>query len=147
MEIRSRKSVTTIVSILALCGLCSCDALAPDFSDWEVRYPPSISLSVRSLEFTALVGGADPDSQIVHIKNVGGEPLTGLSASVTYQIGQPTGWLSAELKSTSAPTYMVVRATAGALQADTLSAAIFVSSSVDGVWRKSLPVSLVLSSP
>ena len=147
MGVRCPNRAAVIAAALALCALCSCDALAPDLADWSIRHPPIISLSAGSLAFTAMAGGGDPGSRVVRIKIVGGESLTGLSASVSYELGQPACRLSVELRSTSAPTSMVVHATTGALQPDALTAAIFVSPSVDGVWRKGLPVSLMLSGP
>ena len=121
--------------------------LAPDFTGLEVRHLPIISLSPESLQFAAVQGGPDPAPKVVWVKNAAGGSLTGLAASVVYDAGEPSGWLSATLRSTVVPTYVDVQATTGASQPDTLHATIVVSTSLKGVWRRGVKVTFVISRP
>src|SRR5437762_7461251 len=65
---------------------------------------PAIGLNPTSVSFSAIQGEANPAAQSVSVSNSGGGTLSGLGSSITYGTGQPTGWLSASLSSTTAPS-------------------------------------------
>ncbi|MEZ4417615.1 MAG: choice-of-anchor D domain-containing protein [Gemmatimonadota bacterium] len=117
---------------------------------YVVANPPSIVLSTSTpLEFQALEGGASPASQTVAVTNGGGGQLTGLSTSVSYGAGQPTGWLSAPVAPTTAPATITLSATTGALSAGTYNATVSVSSTAPGVTNSPqvIAVTFVVSPP
>lgn len=98
---------------------------------FDVAAPPSaIVLSSSSISFSGTALGADPAPQMVSVTNGGGGGITGLSASVTYAAGQPTGWLAASLSSTMAPSTLTLTATTGALLVGTYTATVSVTSPV-----------------
>jgi hypothetical protein len=92
--------------------------------------PPSIQLSATSRSFTAQAGSGNPGSQTVNITNGGGGTLSGLSAPVSYQGSQPTGWLNASLNTTTAPATLTLAVTTGSLVAGTYTATVAVTSGV-----------------
>ena len=92
-----------------------------------VQAPPLISVSPGTVAFTATAAGADPPAQTVLINNVGGGTLTGLSVAVGYPAGQPSGWLTVELSSTTAPATLTLRASTGALLPGTYTAGVVLA--------------------
>jgi hypothetical protein len=89
--------------------------------------PAAISLSQTTANFEWASGTASPTSVSVVVANSGGGSLNGLTAVVTYQAGQPAGWLAANLSSTTAPS--------------TLSLAAFISPSMgDGTYNATVDV-------
>jgi len=67
-----------------------------------------ISVSPATLTFAAIRGGSAPAAQTVNVTNTGGQPLTGLTASVgSHSSG--SGWLSATLSGTTAPATLSIR--------------------------------------
>lgn len=92
--------------------------------------PPAIVLSRTSITFNGKYVGADPPSQTVSVTNGGGGTVNGLSASVVYGSGQPTGWLAASLSSTTAPSTLTLTATTGLLLPGTYTATVSVASPV-----------------
>lgn len=90
--------------------------------------PPAIALSTGSLSFRATVGSAPTPVQTVQVTNAGGSSLTGLSAVPRYAAGQPSGWLSAALSDTIAPTPLALVASSGALAPGTYTADVEVAS-------------------
>lgn len=98
------------------------------------RTGPAIGVSPTSTSFTAVAGGASPVAQGVSIMNCGTGTLTGLAVGpITYGDGQPTGWLSASLSSTTAPANLALAPTLGALPAGTYSATVPISSTANGI--------------
>ncbi|MGH7502669.1 MAG: beta strand repeat-containing protein [Longimicrobiales bacterium] len=91
--------------------------------------PPAIGISPTNAAFNATEGGADPASQTISVSNTGGGSLTALASAVTYGPGQPTGWLSAQLGGTTAPTTLILQPATGALTAGTYDANAAVTSS------------------
>ena len=71
---------------------------------------PSISLARTTVAMGAPAGGANPAAETVAIANGGGGTLSGLSTSVAYGAGQPTGWLQATLDATAAPATLTLQA-------------------------------------
>ena len=57
---------------------------------------PVIRLSAMSTTFTAVQGEASPAPQTLSVTNGGGGTLSGLvRGTISYDAGQPTGWLAA----------------------------------------------------
>ena len=91
--------------------------------------PPVIDLSKSTVTFNA-AEGSNPMGQTVIITNDGGGTLSGLSSSLSYAGGQPTGWLSANLLQTTAPAALSLSAATSGLAVGTYNATITVSSPV-----------------
>lgn len=89
---------------------------------------PAIVLSSGNRSFSATQGGANPAAQTVGVTNGGGGTLSGLSATVSYTTG--SGWLSATLSTTTAPSTLTIRPTTGSLAAGTYTATVSVASAV-----------------
>jgi alpha-tubulin suppressor-like RCC1 family protein/pimeloyl-ACP methyl ester carboxylesterase len=110
-----------------------------------VEAAPSIALSATSKVFAASTGGSNPPSQTVEITNSGGGTLAGLSASVTYPNGQPSGWISTSLSSTSTPSTLTLTPSVGALVAGAYVATVSLSSSSVGVTNSPQTVAITLN--
>jgi hypothetical protein len=108
--------------------------------------PPAIVLDVDAVSFSGVVGGQVPARQEVAVANGGSGTLSGLSASVDYQ-GGPGGWLQAELTDGTAPTVLVLRASAGLLASGRYHAVVDVSSSVASNSPQRLTVEFEIAPP
>ncbi|MGE0158637.1 MAG: beta strand repeat-containing protein [Gemmatimonadales bacterium] len=114
---------------------------------------PLLTLSTSLLEFNAGGGGANPASRTTLItaaaSGVGpAAPLTGLRVdSVTYQVGQPTGWLTWALSSTTAPATLRVQPFTGSLPENDYVARIWLSSPVAGNNPRSVEVRFEVGPP
>lgn len=93
---------------------------------------PQIGASPANPSFTTTVG-TSPSPSSVSITNTGSGTLDGLSRTVSYAVGQPTGWLTATLNSTSAPTTISLSYATASLGFGTFTAFVTVSSTVPGV--------------
>ena len=72
-----------------------------------VTPPPAIALSEDSVGFSTTAGGADPAPDSVQITNGGASDLTGLAIdSIVYSTGA-SGWLTAQLSASTAPSSLV----------------------------------------
>ena len=109
-----------------------------------VSQTPVIGLSTRSLSFYTTTGGANPSPGAVLVFNSGGGTLSGLSASVSYPQGQPSGWLNASVPGT-APGALAVQATTGSLAAGSYTATVSVGSSMAGVSAQSVSVTFTIT--
>jgi hypothetical protein len=89
---------------------------------------PGIAVSPGTLAFDATAGGSDPAPGHVDVDNSGGGTLDGLAVSVSYDSGQPQGWLGATLAGTTAPTSITVQPVTGVLLPGQYGAMIGVSS-------------------
>ncbi len=90
-----------------------------------VTAAPAIAFAPATVNINAVVNGATPGDRTVAITNSGSGTLSGLSvAAVRYQAGSPTGWLTATLTSTSAPTTLVLSADQGSIASGTYNAAV-----------------------
>jgi hypothetical protein len=130
-----------------LLGLSSCgsDGVSPDPTPPPPPVP-LIALSPTAVTFQGIQGGGDPAPVSVAIANpVAGSTLVGLAVSNISYTGAGTGWLTAELASTQAPTTLTLRPGLGALGAGSYSATVTLSSSQSGVAPVTLGVSLQLS--
>ena len=101
--------------------------------DLVVRAGPTLALSPATLTFTASAGGANPAPQVVSVRNTGTGSADGLAvSSITYDPGQPNGWLTAALSATSAtaeaPAALTVTPMLNALPPGSYGATVAVSS-------------------
>ncbi len=94
----------------------------------SVQASPSIVVAKPSLLFSGTVGGADPDPLDLQITNGGGGSVGGISATVEYPAGGPTGWISLALAGTSAPTTLTVSSLLGPLEEGTYDATLLLAS-------------------
>lgn len=88
--------------------------------------PPALAVSPAEVSLAAAINASSPATTDVAITNSGGGALTGLTRSIRYGAGQPTGWLSASLSGTSTPSTMTVSATPGGLAQGAYAAVIEV---------------------
>lgn len=107
-----------------------------------VTLPPAIALSEDSVGFATTAGGADPAADSIRITNGGASSLTGLAIdSIVYGSGA-TGWLDAQLRSSTAPTDLALMASAvGITTAGTYLATVWVS----GIDADNSPAALRVS--
>ena len=97
-----------------------------------VLRPPALSLSMASTEFAMLVGASDPPSQTVAIVNAGDGPLGGVAVGgVSYDAGQPSGWLTATIDGSSAPATLTLTAHGAGLPRGVYGAVVEVDADVD----------------
>lgn len=103
---------------------------------------PTINLSATTANFAVSSGGANPPSQnTIQVTNSGAGTLSGLNVgTVTYQAGQPTGWLSASLSSTTAPSSVTLFAVTRWLPAGTYTASVPIASTAPQVTNSPRPI-------
>jgi len=108
--------------------------LAPN-SPQEVRVtleveepPPVIRVEPPSVSFGSVARSHEPATQAVMVTNIGGGTLSQLSTAIEYEPDGPTGWLTAELVSSTAPTVLDLVASARELGPGTYRADVEVSS-------------------
>jgi len=88
---------------------------------------PKIVLTPTSAQFQAEARSGLTAPQTVRITNGGSGIVAGLSQSIVYTAGQPSGWLTATLSGPSAPATLTLRANASAtLQAGTYTATVAI---------------------
>jgi len=126
-----------LASCLLVLAVAACSDDAPDGAGTA----PEISLGAASLAFGAISAGLPPPSRTVRVDNGGSGNLVGLSAQVTYPVGQPRNWLLATLSSEGAPSLLGVEVVSTALPAGTYQATIQVASSLSGVEPDTVAVS------
>ncbi len=107
--------------------------------------PPSIRLVPPSVSFSTVSGSFEPATQSIALTNGGGGTLEDLSTAIEY-IDGPTGWLTAELQSTSAPTVLDLAASARALLPGSYRAEVEVSSPLIPDGSRAVEVILQVSS-
>lgn len=111
----------------------------------SVREAPSIDLDRSSVGFEANAGGGSPSGVEVAVRNGGEGSLSGLQTSTSYE--GSSGWLTASLAGTSAPTSLTLRASPGSLQPGTYQATVRVSASVASNSPVSIQVSFEVRKP
>ena len=111
---------------------------------YVVAQGPIIGLSRTSVPMTAQAFAVVPDTELVTINNAGQGTLSGLSTSIAYNSAQ-TGWLSASLSATTAPSTLTLVANASGLPAGTYSATVTISSSVVGVGSQQVTVTFTVT--
>ena len=129
-----------LASCLLVLAVVACSGDASD----SAGTAPEISLGRTSLAFSAISAGLPPPSRIVRVDNGGSGNLVGLSAQVTYSVGQPTNWLLATLSSDGAPSLLGVDIVWTALPAGAYEATIQVASSLSGVEPGAVAVSYIV---
>ena len=108
-----------------------------DSSTGPAQDPPTILLAASELAFAAPQGGSGSAPQTVAISNSGGGPITYSGAS---------GWLSASLDKTIAPTTLTLAANPGNLTSGSYTATVPISSGAAGNSPQAITVTfLVLS--
>ncbi len=106
----------------------------------------TISASPATLAFSADAGQGDPPAQTVAVVNGGAGVLSGLAVSGSqYGGGQPTGWLTATLAGTTAPSTLTVQAVTGSLPPGTYTASIMLASAQAANSPLTLPVTFTVS--
>jgi hypothetical protein len=108
---------------------------------------PRIGLAPSSVAFGASAGSFEPATQTIQVANVGGGSLTGLQVTIRYAPGLPTGWLTAELQGTEAPTGIVLEALARTLPAGSYRATVRVTSPVADPEGAEVEVTFNVSAP
>ena len=106
---------------------------------------PSIALSSTTVTFTDRATGSNPAAQVLNVTNGGQFTLSGLSRTVTYGSGQPTGWLAATLSATTAPATLTLQATTGSLAPGTYTATVQVASTQTGVAAQNVNVTFTVT--
>lgn len=81
---------------------------------------PAIEVSPEALGFSMSEGDEAPAAQTVIVTNSGAGELSGLQIGISYEDGQPTGWLEADLAGTVAPTELNLEVSADGLESPAL---------------------------
>ena len=89
--------------------------------------PPVLAVSANTASFSTVVGGSAAPPQDIAITNGGGGTLTGLTLSLAYGANQPSGWLAAQLSTTTAPGTLTLTASRGSLTPGTYTATVSLS--------------------
>jgi hypothetical protein len=110
----------------------------------EGESPARIKLDPGSVNFEVTANGSTPSSRTVRVESDGGGSLGGLSASVSYGSGA-SGWLEAELGSSSAPTDLKLSVTKTDLKPGTYEATVRVRSSQAANSPRTVTVRLVVT--
>ncbi len=106
---------------------------------------PEMALSATSLSFAATAGQTSPPAQTVNISNAAKGVLSGLAGTITFPAGQPSGWLTAALSSTTAPATLTLTANPATLQAGSYTATVAIRSSISGVPEKTVSVTFAVA--
>jgi hypothetical protein len=115
--------------------------------DLTVNSTPALVLFPQTLNFTGTIGQPAPSAQQVTITNAGPGVLSGLAAgTITYGAGEPTGWLSMSLSSTTTPSSLVFSVHPSGLPAGTFNATVPVSSTTPGIPSKTISITLAMAS-
>ena len=109
--------------------------------------PAMIAVNPSGVTFEATAGGANPAPQTAAVTNSGNGTLTGLTATVSYAAGQPTGWLTAAWNQTTAPATLTLQATTGTLAAGTYNATVAVASPVAPNSPQNVSVTFTVTAP
>ncbi|MEP7382403.1 MAG: Ig-like domain-containing protein [Gemmatimonadota bacterium] len=105
---------------------------------------PVIALTATSVSLALARLSQDSVERTVQISNSAGGTLSGLTASIAYPGGAPTGWLVASLSSTSQPSTVSIRATAGTLNNGVYTATVSIASSRPGIVSQGIAVQLTI---
>ena len=125
--------------VLIGCGGEQARIIDPDDTVTLLLTPGVVSFSA--------VEGTDPAPQNVVVAEPGGGDLGAISVQgITFGAGQPSGWLTATLAGTTAPTSLTLRAESGALIPGTYHATVNVASALAKNSPQPLPVSFVVAS-
>ena len=98
-----------------------------------------------SVSMTAPASSGNPAPQNVNVFSVNGNTITGLATSaIEYGSGQPTGWLTASLASTTTPATLTLTANIGTLGTGTFTANVPVTAASATNSPLKIPVTLVV---
>jgi hypothetical protein len=89
--------------------------------------PSVLAVAPSTAVFTSSVGGSSQPVTIA-VYNTGGGTISGLIPTIDYAPGQPTGWLSMNVASTTAPTTITLFVNATGLTDGTYNATLYVAS-------------------
>jgi hypothetical protein len=106
---------------------------------------PAIALSRPDAVFATATGGGNPPAVQIGITNAGGGSVSGLSRSIAYGAGQPSGWLTATLAGSTAPTTLTLAAAAVSLPVGMYTATVRVTSATASNSPVDIPVTLTVS--
>jgi hypothetical protein len=105
--------------------------------------PAAIALSQTTASMTYASGVFSPNV-LVTVTNSGGGTLSGLTATVTYQAGQPSGWIHATLSGTTAPATLTLATLLPVSSTDgTFNATVAVASAGASNSPQNIAVTLV----
>ena len=108
----------------------------------HVATGPGIGLSATKICFTPTISGPDARPDGAQITSLDGSPIDGLTAAVTYDPGQPTGWLSTSFTAPSAPAKLYTTSHMGGMPPGTYHATVQVCSTTPGMAPVSISVTL-----
>jgi len=128
-------------------ALVACSAVAACGEDTTEPGAPIIGLSTQAVVLVGVEGGAAPVSTTISVSNDGTGSLTALEVTVTYEAGQPSGWLSASLDTTAAPATITLTATTGALAMAQYMASVAVTSAGVSNSPQNTDVVFIVSDP
>ena len=137
----------TYMATVLIVSSMAAGGLAVDVRLTVAPRPPSIALSARTVSFSAVAGAGDPSPRFVTVANGGGGTLSGLDVTVAYPAGTPTGWFSAVLTASDAPSSLILRAGASGLTSGTYTALVHVSSPMAADGTKTIAITLVVDAP
>ena len=106
--------------------------------------PAAIAVSPNTAQFESNNGDMSQPVTVT-VYNSGGGTLSGLTATVTYGAGEPTGWLTASLAATTAPTTLTLFGNATGLSDGTYHATVAVASPGVGNSPQNVTVTLVVT--
>src|SRR6266576_3991502 len=105
---------------------------------------PAIVVSPASATFQATANGANPATTAIAVTNGGDGTLGSLSTSTAYTGGQPTGWLTATLSGTAAPSTLTLAAATGALSPGTYNATVAIAAPTAGNTPQAVAVTFTV---
>lgn len=107
--------------------------------------PATIVLGTQQVSFAGSENAASPDPQQVAVTSGGSTVASGLSATVSYPAGDPTGWLAVALSGTSTPSTLSLTPSTANLAVGTYSASVAVASSSASNSPQTVSVTLEVS--
>ncbi len=87
----------------------------------------AIGLNASKICFTTTLGDTTHRDD-VRVTSIDGSVIDGLTATIVYDAGQPTGWLSDSFNVTTAPARLWLKGAPGTLPAGTYTATVLVAS-------------------
>lgn len=134
----ARSIVLAVVILLSACG--SDNPADPEAKpvDPGAVVPASnsnLGLSADTICMQSPLGGADPREDDVRITSLTGTEISGLTATITYGPGQPTGWLTTRFDKTTTPARLWFHATTGTVPEGAWWADVSVSAPGGGEAR------------
>ena len=107
---------------------------------------PSITLSRTAVSLGA-VSGQRSGTEVIRVTNGGAGVLAGLSARIEYAAAGPSGWLTAGLNGTTAPTDLSISASAESLDPGSYQATVILETMTGGGLSAQVDVALAVEAP